>query len=113
MAVEDAAALSKALSYVTDKDNLSPALKLVEDIRVSRTKRVQEASLVNGNVLHLCDGPLQEARDAAMRPSVEGRPLDKSPYGISDLKTQAWCYGYDVMQDVEETWARSLALAQE
>ncbi|KAJ5218109.1 monooxygenase [Penicillium cinerascens] len=104
MAVEDAAALSKALSYATDKQNLKPFLQLVEKTRTSRTRQVQKASLVNGQVLHMCDGPQQEARDAEMRPSVEGKSLDRSPYGINDRATQAWCYGYDVERDIEMTW---------
>ena len=102
MAVEDAAALAKALTYVTDKGNLLPALQLVEKLRISRTKRVQEASLANGQILHLCDGPDQERRDAAMMASAEGKPLESSPYGMNDKKTQAWCYGYDVIRDVED-----------
>ncbi|KAE8154365.1 hypothetical protein BDV25DRAFT_136061 [Aspergillus avenaceus] len=106
MAVEDAATLCKALTYVTDKNNLRPALKLVEELRVRRSRQVQQASLANGRVLHLCDGPQQEARDAAMRPSVEGKPLSHSPYGMTDPATQKWCYGHDVERDVEEIWTQ-------
>ncbi|KAJ5818258.1 hypothetical protein N7474_003849 [Penicillium riverlandense] len=104
MAVEDAAALSKALSYATDKHDLKPSLRLVEQIRINRTRQVQKASLANGQVLHICDGPEQQARDAELRPSVEGKPLDRSPYGINDRATQAWCYGCDVERDIEEAW---------
>jgi salicylate hydroxylase len=104
MAVEDAAALSKALSYAMNKHDLKPSLRLVEQIRISRTRQVQKASLANGQVLHICDGPQQQARDAELRPSVEGKPLYRSPYGINDRATQAWCYGYDVERDIEEAW---------
>jgi salicylate hydroxylase len=106
MAVEDAAALAKALSYITDKNNLLPALRIVERLRIPRTKRVQEASLCNGQVLHLCDGPSQEQRDAAMKASADGNSIDNSPYGMNDKRTQAWCYGYDVIGDVED-WVKS------
>ncbi|RAQ74926.1 monooxygenase [Aspergillus flavus] len=106
MAVEDAATLSKALAYVTDKRDLRLVLQLVEKLRIRRAKQVQQASLANGRVLHLCDGPEQEARDNAMRPSVEGIPLQKSPYGMTDPQTQAWCYGHDVQRDFEEAWER-------
>jgi salicylate hydroxylase len=104
MAVEDAAALSKALSYATDKHNLKPFLRLVEQIRISRTRQVQKASLANGRILHLCDGPQQQARDAELRPSLEGKSLDRSPYGINDRATQLWCYGCDVEREIEEAW---------
>jgi salicylate hydroxylase len=102
MAVEDAAALAKALSYMKDRSDLLPALQLVEKLRIPRTKRVQEASFSNGQVLHLCDGPSQRQRDAALNPSAEGKLLDNSPYGLNDPKTQAWCYGYNVVRDVED-----------
>ncbi|GAB1193459.1 hypothetical protein APSETT444_002675 [Aspergillus pseudonomiae] len=113
MAVEDAATLSKALTYVTDKRDLRLVLQLVEKLRSCRTKQVQQASLANGRVLHLCDGPEQEARDNAMRPSVEGMPLEKSPYGMTDRETQAWCYGHDVQRDFEEAWEKVGSLATE
>jgi salicylate hydroxylase len=106
MAVEDAAALAKALSYITDKNSLPLALQMVEKLRIPRTKRVQEASLSNGQVLHLCDGPSQVARDTAMKEYAEGKSVDSSPYGMHDKRTQAWCYGYDVGRDVEN-WVKS------
>ncbi|KAE8380191.1 hypothetical protein BDV26DRAFT_145222 [Aspergillus bertholletiae] len=106
MAVEDAATLRKALTYVTSKRDLQPVLQLVEKLRIRRAKQVQEASLANSRVLHLRDGPEQVARDSAMRPSVEGVPLKKSPYGMTDPETQNWCYGYDVQRDFEEAWEK-------
>lgn len=110
MAVEDSAVLAESISFIDKKEDLHLALKLVESMRISRTKRVQEASLYNGGVIHMLDGPEQEARDAAMRPSVEGKPYSRSPYGISDPETQRWCYGYDVVQDVRQRWLRPSSL---
>lgn len=104
MAVEDAAALCKALSFVKDKEHLQRALRAVERVRILRTRKVQEESLASGKVLHLCDGPEQEARDAMMRPSLQGRSLERSLFGINDPATQLWAYGYNVVEDVEKAW---------
>lgn len=104
MAVEDAAALCKALSFVTSKSHLQQALRVVEKVRIPRTRKVQEKSLASGKVLHFCDGAEQEARDSMMRPSLQGKPLDQSLFGINDPATQLWAYGYNVVQHVERTW---------
>lgn len=107
MAVEDAAALCKALSFVTSKDRLPQALRVVEIVRMPRTQKVQEESLASGKVLHLCDGAEQDARDAMMRPSLQSKPLERSLFGINDPATQLWAYGYNVLQDVERAWGET------
>jgi salicylate hydroxylase len=62
---------------------------------------MQEASLLNSKLWHFPDGPIQQARDEAMRPEVEGHPFSHSPNQWSDPATQMWCYGYGF---VEELW---------
>jgi len=95
MAVEDGAALAEALSCIESKDQLHRALMVFEKLRLERTSQMQEASLLNGQLWHFADGPLQKARDEAMRPEVEGRHFVTSPNQWSDPTTQMWCYGYD------------------
>lgn len=111
MAVEDAAALAEAISTIKSKHQLPTALNVFQTVRVKRAYQMQEASLINGKLLHFADGPEQQARDAAMRPEVEGRPFDESPNQWSDPVTQAWSYGYDA----EEVMADAVrwALAEE
>ena len=111
MAVEDAAALAEAISMIESKHELQTALNVFQTVRVKRANQMQEASLINGKLLHFADGPIQEARDAAMRPEVEGRPFDESPNQWSDPVTQAWCYGYDAEEAIVE--AVRWALAEE
>ena len=111
MAVEDAAALAEAISAIGSKHELQTALNVFQTVRVKRANQMQEASLINGMLLHFADGPEQEARDAAMRPEVEGRPFDESPNQWSDPVTQAWCYGYDAEEAMAE--AVRCALAEE
>lgn len=109
MAVEDAAALAAALSTITSKRDLPIALEVFETVRVKRANQMQEASLINGKLWHFADGAEQEARDAAMRPEVEGLRFDESPNQWSDPVTQAWCYAYDAEEAMAEAMRSALA----
>ncbi|GKT50084.1 FAD-dependent monooxygenase OpS4 [Colletotrichum spaethianum] len=95
MAVEDGAALAVALNNISSREQLGLALEIFQKERKQRTSMMQEASMVNALLLHFKDGPEQRARDAAMRPEVEGRKFATSPNQWSDPLTQSWAYGYD------------------
>lgn len=105
MAVEDAAALAEAIHQVDHIADLLAALHVWESVRIKRSGMMQEASLINGKLWHFADGPLQQARDEAMRPEVEGRQFTTSPNQWSDPTTQRWCYGYDAELEVRKAWA--------
>ena len=102
MAVEDGAALAEALSDVYRLQDLQPAVSVFEQVRMRRCSQMQQASLVNGMIWHFPDGPAQRARDAAMRPEVEGREFRASPNQWSDPVTQEWAYGYDAVEEVKK-----------
>jgi salicylate hydroxylase len=104
MAVEDGAALAESLDHVTSPEDLGRALAIFETVRVKRSSQMQEASLVNGKLWHFPDGPEQEARDAAMRPEVEGRHFIESPNQWSDPVTQTWAYSYDPVEAIKDAW---------
>lgn len=104
MAVEDGAALAVALSKISSAKELKFALGIFETERVRRSSMMQEASMVNSMIWHFKDGPLQEARDEAMRPEVEGRHFLSSPNQWSDPVTQSWAYGYDAEEAMEVAW---------
>lgn len=100
MAVEDAATLAACLKAFPRRETLRTALDLYEKLRIPRAKSIQEASVLHGYTLHYPDGPLQEARDAAMRPEVDGEHFIESPNQWSDPTTQLFCYGYDPISEV-------------
>ena len=102
MAVEDAATLAECLKSSPRKETLRSALDLHESLRIPRTKAVHEASVIHGHTIHLADGPLQEARDAAMRPEVEGKHYVDTPNQWSDPLTQHFCYSYDAIEEVRK-----------
>jgi len=109
MAVEDGAALAEVLTKITNKDQIPTAMRVFEQERITRTSQMQQASLINGKLWHFADGPEQEARDAAMRPEVEGKPFLESPNQWSDPVTAAWCYGYDAEKEMSDAWDRYVA----
>lgn len=104
MAVEDGVALQRALSKMESSDQLHASLELFQHVRKHRAIQMQEASLLNGYLWHFADGPLQEARDAAMAPEVTGIPFSHSPNQWSDPATQMWCYGYDTEGEIDRAW---------
>lgn len=105
MAVEDAAALAECLDFAASKQDLRDALQLFQDVRIPRVKHVHEASVLHGQTLHFPDGPVQQARDAAMRAEVEGRHFVESPNQWSDPTMQVWCYSYNVVEEVKRIGA--------
>ncbi|KAJ6104926.1 hypothetical protein N7486_003615 [Penicillium sp. IBT 16267x] len=109
MAVEDGLALSRSLSKITDKEQLAECLSVFEKVRMQRAGQMQEASMLNSHLWHFADGPLQEARDAAMVPEVKGLSFSHSPNQWSDPATQMWCYGYDTEKAIDEAWEESRA----
>ncbi|OLN94175.1 3-hydroxybenzoate 6-hydroxylase 5 [Colletotrichum chlorophyti] len=106
MAVEDGAALAVALNNISSRAQLALALEIFQKERKMRTSMMQEASMVNALLWHFKDGPEQRARDAAMRPEVEGRKFLSSPNQWSDPLTQSWAYGYDTEDMMLEQWRR-------
>jgi salicylate hydroxylase len=113
MAVEDAAALAECLSHITGDSatpSLRTALTVFEKTRQPRTKAIQEASLQAGNILHLPDGPEQEARDAAMISDAETEVINERAFGLAHMQARDQWYGYDVLQAVREEWARTVGL---
>lgn len=110
MAVDDGAALAVAVGKISSVSELGFALRVFESERRARTSMMQEASMVNAMLWHFPDSPEQQARDEAMRPGVEGRHILSSPNQWSDPRTQAWAYGYDTEEVMEERW--DLAIRQ-
>ncbi|KAJ5317837.1 hypothetical protein N7508_002345 [Penicillium antarcticum] len=107
MAVEDGLALARSLSKIDSKEQLAESLSIFENVRMQRAGQMQEASLLNSQLWHFADGPMQEARDAAMIPEVKGLPFSHSPNQWSDPATQMWCYGYDTEKAIDEAWEKN------
>ena len=105
MAVEDGAALAEAVHMAANPDQIGKALQVWESVRIERSGQMLQASALNGKLWHFADGAEQEARDAAMKPEVEGRQFMRSPNQWSDPTTQRWCFGYDAETEIRRAWA--------
>jgi salicylate hydroxylase len=107
MAVEDAAALAEALSFIRHRSQIAQAVGIYEAVRVPRASAMHEASYRHAYTMHLPDGPEQEARDMAMLAEVEGSHFISSPSQWSDPATQLWAYDHNPNKAVREAWAQS------
>jgi salicylate hydroxylase len=101
MAVEDGVGFARALSKIQAVDQIADALSVFEAVRNQRTCHMQDASLLNGQIWHFPDGPLQQARDAAMLPETKGEHFVHSSNQWSEPTTQLWAYGYDTEGEID------------
>jgi salicylate hydroxylase len=104
MAVEDAAAMAATLTHLRSKDDLKTAVSKWVEARKPRVKQIHEASYGHGLILHLPDGPVQEARDQALRPEVEGKAVMESPNQWSDPVMSHFAYSHDPVAEIERIW---------
>lgn len=107
IAVEDAAALAAALSLVEAREDVPKALRVLEEVRKVRAEGMQQAGWLNGEIWHLHDGPLQQARDEGMGEEREAEKRGWCSNQWSDPTCQAWTYGYDAVKEIEQRWLDS------
>lgn len=84
-AIEDALALAACLARGGDGAT-AEAARRYEACRAPRTARLQQQARGNINGLHMPDGEVQRRRDKALRSGT-------------DLRRQAWLYGYDAERE--------------
>lgn len=104
MAVEDACALAASLKHLKTPADLPEAINKWVSVRKTRNRMVHDASFAHGLMLHIPDGPVQRARDEAMRPDVEGTPTSESPNQWSDPTVSQWAYSYDAEAEIHRAW---------
>lgn len=96
-AMEDGAFLGKCVEAVVQgKLRLWEAVEIYEAERMPKAYAKQQVSFINGAIWQLPDGPLQEARDAAMAPELQGKYFVRSSNLYGDPQTVLEVYGYDV-----------------
>lgn len=95
--MEDGAFLAKCVEGVVQgKLSLREAVGIYEAERMPKAYAKQQVSFLNGAIWQLPDGPLQEARDAAMAPELEGKYFVRTSNLYMDPQTVLEVYGYDV-----------------
>ena len=89
-AVEDAVTLSVVLENVTSRQELLPALKKYESLRLPRASLVQSKTREHQYILHIPDGKEQQERDQAMLKDNEANPVF---WGQTERRH--WLFGHD------------------
>lgn len=106
MAVEDAAAMAETLKHVKDPGKDLPiAVNKWIEARKPRVKLVHTASYRHGLMLHLPDGPVQRARDEALRPSINTPSIRESPNQWSDPVLTQWAYSHNPISEIDRLWS--------
>lgn len=101
--MEDGAFLAKCVeAVVKGKIGIQEAVKIYETERMPKAYAKQQVSYINGAIWQLPDGPLQQGRDAAMAPELEGTYFVRSSNLYGDPQTVMDVYGYDVQGHAED-----------
>ena len=95
--LEDAAVFAECFSLT---DDIPFALSMYETSRKERAERIQQSASDVSNVIHLPDGPQQEARDARYMAKSQSHQSDK----YVDADWQDFMYGVDVVQELRQKW---------
>ncbi|KAG8169785.1 hypothetical protein KVR01_000530 [Diaporthe batatas] len=100
--LESAAVLAGLLGKVRSKQDVPKVLGLYERLRKERSGHAIRASLRNGRVWQVPDGPLKEERD---RQLLNETPTAGFPNILADPFFQSWLWGYDTSKVVDEAWS--------
>ncbi|KAJ5107564.1 Salicylate hydroxylase [Penicillium angulare] len=101
--MEDGAFLAKCVeAIVQGKIGVNEAIKIYESERMPKAHAKQQVSFINGAIWQLPDGPLQQGRDRAMAPELQGKYFVRSSNLYGDPQTVLDVYGYDVEGHAED-----------
>ncbi|KAI1434398.1 putative salicylate hydroxylase [Xylaria sp. CBS 124048] len=92
-AIEDAATLAMAF---TCTDNIELALDMYQQVRKSRSERIQASAKRTGYALHLPDGEEQRSRDESIRAVSQGSG-GENPDQWNDRQSREYMWRVDVM----------------
>lgn len=104
-AIEDVAVLHSALNRVSEPDDLPVLLKAYELARKPWAESIVETGGATRRVLHLPDGPDQEARDAKFKGVSQG---GDNPDLLGDRKAQALLWDHTPEKDFADNFEGKL-----
>ncbi|KAL2835281.1 hypothetical protein BDW59DRAFT_156097 [Aspergillus cavernicola] len=104
MAVEDAAAMAAALNRLGSRGELGDVISKWTAVRKRRVTQVHQASFGHGLILHLPDGPVQRARDEALKAELGEGAITESPNQWNDPTVREWVYAYRPDVDINESF---------
>ncbi|KAJ7749237.1 hypothetical protein B0H14DRAFT_2405944 [Mycena olivaceomarginata] len=110
MAIEDAATLGRLFSRISTRSQIPMLLNAYQEIRHPRTKLMQEEEYQALSELSMQFGPVSEARDAALRPSLTMSFEDFQKAGSDNALVQIWeqylvHFAYNAAEEVDNWWS--------
>ncbi|CAF9908045.1 MAG: hypothetical protein ALECFALPRED_004207 [Alectoria fallacina] len=99
-AVEDGAILGALFEHVQHKSEVRDSLIIYEQLRRSRSTKIVQGSIANGEILHMQDGEAQRDRDRQLR---DDAPFEGYPNRWADPVFQKWLFGHDVFAEAYES----------
>lgn len=108
--MEDGAFLAECIKAVVQGNiSIREAVSIYETERMPKAYEKQQVSFLNGAIWQLPDGPLQEARDAAMAPELQGKYFVRSSNLYGDPQTVLDVYGYDAQKHAVDAVQKHVA----
>ena len=99
-AVEDGAILGALFEHIQHRSEIRDSFIIYEQLRRSRSTKIVQGSIANGEILHMQDGEAQRERDRQLRYDA---PFEGFPNRWADPVFQKWLFGYDVFAEVYES----------
>ncbi|OAP55978.1 hypothetical protein AYL99_10130 [Fonsecaea erecta] len=109
-AIEDTGVLCLALNRVSKLEEIPTLLKAFEVARKSRAEHVASTGGATRRVLHLHDGPEQQARDEKFKSVSKG---GENPDLLGDAKAQSFLWGYDPEKEFLDNFESLIRKAQD
>ena len=92
MGLESASVLGNLMLHSTSRTQIPAILRLYNQLRLPRTEIVRGASKKLGELWHMPDGPVCDARDQDL---LHGDPSIGFPNLLADPCFQTWLWSYD------------------
>ncbi|KIW26085.1 uncharacterized protein PV07_09213 [Cladophialophora immunda] len=109
-AIEDVGVICLALNRVSKPEEIPMLLKAFEVARKARAEHVASTGGATRRVLHLHDGPEQQARDEKFKSVSRG---GENPDLLGDAKAQSFLWGYDPEKEFSDTFESLIREAQD
>ncbi|KAI0387829.1 FAD binding domain-containing protein [Hypomontagnella monticulosa] len=99
--LESVAVLAYLLGKPTNREQVSDCLNIYQSLRKERMGHLNRATLKNGRIWQLPDGPLKDERD---REFLNDIPSAGYPNLIADPFFQDWLWGFDASKVADDAW---------
>ncbi|KAJ7872038.1 hypothetical protein B0H13DRAFT_1634004 [Mycena leptocephala] len=109
-AIEDAATLGRLFSRLSNRNQIPLLLNAYQEIKHSRTSATQDSEYQSLIQISLASGILREARDTALKATLNQVFEDFLHCGESDMLVQAWeqylvLFSHNAVEEVDNWWS--------